>query len=58
MAWSDVKLLEEADRTEYLECTERQTKTKSGAEPPNIRTVKPKAFVAPNGLPERDQVFV
>ena len=52
------KTCQETDRSEYLEYTERQTKTRSGAEPRNIRTVKPKAFAAPNGWPERNPVFV
>lgn len=52
--------VQEADGTaEYLEYSERQTKTaRSGAEPRNIRAVKPKAFAAPNGPPERNTVFV
>ena len=44
----------EADGTEYLEYSERQTKTRTEAEPRNVRAVKPKAFAAPNGPPERD----
>ena len=53
MAWGDVKLEQEADGTEYLEYTERQTKTRMGAEPRNVRPIKPKAF-ATNGPCERD----
>ena len=33
MTWGDVKLVQEIDESEYLEYTERQTKTRSGAEP-------------------------
>ena len=49
MCWSDVKLLRDADGTEYLEYCERQTKTRSGEEPRNIKPVKPKAFARPDG---------
>ena len=58
VTWGDVQLHMEADGTEYLEYSERQTKTKTGAEPRNVRAVKPKAFAAPNGPPERDPVAV
>ena len=47
MTWGDVQLHREADGTEYLEYSERQTKTRTGAEPRNVRAVKPKAFAAP-----------
>ena len=58
MAWGDVKLLQETDRAVYLEYTEWQTKNSLGAEPVNIRNVKPKSFATPHGFPERDPVFV
>ena len=58
MCWSDVKLLRDADGTEYLECSDHQTKKRSGEEPRNIRLVKPKAFAWPDGPPEKDPVFV
>ena len=48
----------EADGTEYLEYSERQTKTRTGEEPRNVRAVKPKAFAATNGPSERDSVAV
>ena len=51
MCWSDVKLLRDADGTEYLEYCERQTKTRSGEEPLNIKPVKPE------GPPEKDPVL-
>ena len=57
MAWGDVKLEQEADGTEYLEYTERQTKTRTGGEPRNVRPIKPKAF-ATNGPCERDPVAI
>ena len=48
----------EADGTEYLEYSKRQTQIRTGADPRNVRAVKPKAFAAPNGPPERDPVAV
>ena len=54
MRWSDVKILRDADRTEYLEYCERQTKTRSGEEPPNIRPVKAKTFARPDGALRKD----
>ncbi|XP_028417951.1 zinc finger MYM-type protein 2-like [Dendronephthya gigantea] len=58
MCWGDVKLITAADGTEYLEYSERQTKTRTGAEPRNIRAVKPKAFAVPNGSRDRDPVEI
>ena len=37
MTWGDVQLHMEADGTEYLEYSERQTKTRTGAKPRNVR---------------------
>ena len=58
MYWSDVKLLRDADATEYLEYCECQTKTSSSEEPQNNRPVKPKAFAWLDGPPEEDLAFV
>ena len=58
MRWSDVKILRDADGAEYLEYCERQTKTRSGEEPRNIRAVTPKTFARPDGTPEKDPVAV
>ena len=58
MTWGDVQLHMEADGSECLEYCERQTKTRTGVEPRNVRAVKPKAFAAANGPPERDPVAV
>ena len=58
MKWGDVQLLTDANGAEYLEYSERQTKTRTGAEPRNVRAVKPKAFSFANGSPDRDPVFV
>ena len=57
LCWSDVKLLIDADETEYLEHRERQTKTRSGEKPRNIRPVKHKAFARPDGPPEERPRF-
>ena len=43
---------------EYLEYSERQTKTRTRAEQQNVRAVKPKAFSFASGSPDRDPVFV
>ena len=44
---------------EYLEyCTERQTKTRPGDNPSNVRKVKPKMYEQPSLPPERNPVFV
>ena len=58
MCWGDIKLMTTADGMEYLEYTERQTKTRTGAEPRNTRPVKPKAFAVPKGARDRDPVVV
>ena len=47
MKWGDVQLLTDVNGAEYLEYSERQLKTRTGAEPRgsrNVRAVKPKAF--------------
>ena len=58
MSWGDIKLMAAADGTEHLEYSERQTKRRTGAEPRNIRSVKPKAFALPNSSRDRDPVVV
>ena len=58
MTWGDVQLHVEADGTEYSEYSERQTKSRTEAEPRNVRAVKPKAFAVPNGPSGRDAVAV
>ena len=54
MCWKDVQLMKDAGGTEYLHFSERQTKTRSGADPRSVRPIKPKAFAAPDILRERD----
>ena len=44
MKWGDVELKTTADGLEYLEYNERQTKTRTGSQPKDTRTVKPKMF--------------
>lgn len=41
---------------EYLGYSERQPKARTGAEPRNVRAVKPKAFSFASVSPDRDPV--
>ena len=56
MKWGDGQLKISADGVQILEYTERQTKTctRTGAEPKDTRTVKPKMFSVPSS--DRDPV--
>lgn len=54
MKWGDIKLQTSVDGTEYLEYNERQTKTRTGADPRDTRKVKPKMFAVVGS--ERDPV--
>ncbi|XP_068704633.1 uncharacterized protein KIAA1958-like [Montipora foliosa] len=54
MRWGDVQLKTSADGTEFLEYTERQTKTRTGTEPKDTCTVKLKMFSVPGS--DRDPV--
>ena len=47
MRWGDVQLQSSTDGTEFLEYTERKTKTRTDAEPKGTRTVKPKMLSVP-----------
>ncbi|KXJ06675.1 Uncharacterized protein KIAA1958 [Exaiptasia diaphana] len=58
MKWGDVQLKTDTDGTEYLEYSERQTKTRTGEDPRNIRPVKPKAFATQTHKPDKNPVFV
>ena len=58
MWWGDVQLMKDADGTEYLHFSDRQTKTRSGADPPNVWPIKPKAFATADLPHERDPVVV
>lgn len=44
MCWGDVALKTDSNGHEYLEFTERQTKTRTGENPRDIRVVKPKLY--------------
>ena len=57
MTWGDVQLIRDVDGTECFEYSKRQTKTRTGAEIRNIRSVKPKAFATQDGPDERNPVF-
>ena len=54
MRWGDVEKKETADGTAFLGYNERQTKTRTGADPKGSRTVKPKLFAVAGS--ERDPV--
>ena len=41
MRWGDVQLIKGEDGTEYSHISERQTKTRSGADLRNVRPIKP-----------------
>ena len=58
MCWGDVQLMKDADGTEHLHSSERQTKTRSAADPRNVRPIKPKAFATSDLPRERDPVVV
>ena len=55
MKWEDVELKNKADRLVYPEYNERQTKTRTGSQPKDTRTVKSKMFAVPGS--ERDTVL-
>ena len=54
MTWWDLQLKASADGVQFLEYTERQTKTRTGGEPKDTRVVKPKMFSVPGS--DRDPV--
>jgi len=56
MCWGDVKLHKTANRVEYLEFNERQTKTRAVSDYSNVRAVPPKMFATDET--ERDPVAV
>jgi site-specific recombinase XerD len=58
MCWGDVKLRKNANGNEYLEYFERQTKTRTGENPRDVRKVTPKMYAIPTNPPEKDPVFV
>lgn len=56
MCWGDVKLQKTASGVEYLEFNERQTKTRTGSDCNDVRTVPPKMFAS--DTTEKDPVAV
>ena len=58
MCWGDVKPRKNANGEEYLEYFERQTKTRTGDNPRDVRKVTPKMYAIPTNPPEKDPVFV
>ena len=59
LKWGDVLLKKDTEGKEYLEYnTERQTKTRTGANPMNRRSVKPRMYENLSAGPERNPVFL
>ena len=48
MCWGDVRLCQTTTGQEYPEFNERETKTRSGNDPRNVRAIAPKMFAVPN----------
>ena len=48
ICWGDVKLCQTSTGQVYLELNERETKTRSGNDPRNVRAIAPKMFAVPN----------
>ena len=57
MCWGDITLKRDDGSREYLEFSERQTKTGTGENPRDIRTVKPKLWTNMNN-PDRCPIKV
>ena len=59
LKWGDVLLKKDTEGKEYLEYnTERQTKTRTGENPMNRRSVKPRMYENLSAGPERNPVFL
>ena len=54
MCWDDVQLRQTTNGEEFLEYSERQTKTRTGENPRDVRQIKPKMFSVPGS--EKDLV--
>ena len=48
ICWVDVKLCQTSIGQDYLDLNERETKTRSGNDPRNVRAIAPKLFAVPN----------
>ena len=57
MKWGDVQLKTSADGVQFLEYTERQTKTRTGAKPKDTHTVKPKMFSLPSSDRDPEKAY-
>ena len=58
LKWGDIDLRSDEDGTEYIIYTqERQTKTRTGSNPRDVRQTKPRAYAVPED-PARDPVAV
>ena len=58
LQWGDVVLKKDKEGKEYLEFTERQTKTPTGENPMNRRSVKPRMYENLTAGPEGNPVFL
>jgi integrase len=59
LKWGDVLLKKDTEGKEYLEYnTERQTKTRTGENPMNRRSIKPRMYENLSAGPERNPVFL
>ena len=59
LKWGDVLLKKDTEGEEYLEYnTERQTKTRTGENAMNRRSVKPRMYENLSAVPERNPVFL
>jgi len=47
MAWGDIELKTDTNGIEYLEFNERQSKTRTGVNPRDVRHVTPKMWATP-----------
>ena len=48
MCWGDVKLCQTSTGQELFKLNERETKTRSGNDPRNVRAIAPNMFAVPN----------
>ena len=44
MTWGDIKVVSDADETEYLDYSERHSETRTGAEPRNYQSSETQSF--------------
>ena len=59
LRWGDIVLKTDSDGKEYLECFERQTKTRTGEDPRNQRPIKPRMYANNDAISvDRDPVHV